>query len=1111
MSRDTPPTSPDQGERRQATVLFADIAGFTALSQTLDPEDLRDLMNSCFARIEEIVKERGGEIDKWIGDCAMALFGARTALERAPFYACDAALAIRQAVGAFSLEGGAPTPLNVHIGINTGTVVAGEVGGSAKHDFTVMGSVVNVASRLQSKATDGQILVGTETRRATRREFEYSEPVELELKGIDGRVPAYFLKGYLGDPASWTQGGGRRAHNAPFVGRQTEQTSLGEFAEHLIAGRGKALALWGESGLGKTRLLADFLSSLTPHALCVHVGHAIPVGRNLSFYPFAGLLRSWMTEVLGESAAARDSQSAVFVRAVLGHEDPEIEAGISVILHATLTDRQQQSWAMMQPDAQERFVHAALARLVRSAAATRPLLLVLEDLHWADDSSLTLLEFLLPLVRHNPVGFLLIARPGYDETSERVANWAREVLGSDWEQVTLGALTPEETRRLLRFLVGSDSIPRAVAEVIIDRTAGNPLFLEEIVEDLLERGALEQTEDRVVATEELAVASIPQNIEGVILSRVDRLSPNAKAAVEAASVLGRQFEYALLTTVAGQLAVLDDALAELARAGFVTTAGASPAVAGKAARQATDTYEFRHALFQESIYQSLVKKRRRELHVACARAIETADAEDLTHRYGTLAYHYLQAEDLDSAENYLFRAGERAAAFAASREALRYFRAAYDVYARTQRGKGDPKRRALLEKQIGLALLNTGGLVESVPHLNASLKLRGERVPDTPLQLNAKMVADLLAIVIDLYLRGGALRKSRGRDDDRELFEILYNRCRAQNPTDPKRAFQDNLAAIRHLRHLDATTVPYACGIFASAGAFFAFAGLSFAVSARFLEIARKLAEAGSDVDRFQYTAMSFVKTYLAGAWSDGDTMSPQLLERGIRTGLLWDADTYLGLRAELEIKQGRFEAAEATIAAIESLQQNFGYGFSEANVLANRAYLLTERGELPEAWSAINRYYESREEDTLQLIALSTRAKIEVRMGNLDDATQTLQLAGKLVTRAQRIAPYYQSAYVSAALLLAVTGYEAAVKNRSGKARQARKNCATLIGKADRIAELVARDRVQIYSLAGRFAHARQDAKAAQSWWAKASAAAEALGAEPDRRRLREEIAERD
>jgi len=303
------------------------------------------------------------------------------------------------------------------------------------------------------------------------------------------------------------------------------------------------------------------------------------------------------------------------------------------------------------------------------------------------------------------------------------------------------------------------------------------------------------------------------------------------------------------------------------------------------------------------------------------------------------------------------------------------------------------------------------------------------------------------------------------------------------------------------------TTVPHACGIYSAAGAFFAFSGLSYSISERFLAIANKLAEAGSEIDRFQYKAMSFLKTYLSGDWSDADAMPPALLERGIRTGLLWDADTYLGMRAELEIKQGRFDAAEATIAMIERLQENFGYTFSEANVLANRAYLLTERGALSEAWSAINRYYESREEDTLQLIALSTRAKIEARMGQLDDANETLRVAGKLVARAGRIAPYYESAYVSAALLAAVMGFEAAVKNRDGGARRARKQCKALIRKAERLTQRIARDRVQVYGLAGRYAHAKGKTRSAQRWWDKAFAAAKEMGAEPDRVRLSEEI----
>ncbi len=596
------------------------------------------------------------------------------------------------------------------------------------------------------------------------------------------------------------------------------------------------------------------------------------------------------------------------------------------------------------------------------------------------------------------------------------------------------------------------------------------------------------------------ILTIPQTIEGVILSRAERLSSEARATAERCAVIGRQFHRDLLAEIEDDPEHLNGRLAELLEADFIVRA--HPVVGPREVGPERHLFEFRHALFQESLYQAMLKKRRRELHTACARAIESFHAGDLAPVYSTLAYHYLQANIPERAEDYLFRAGERAAESAASREALRYFRDAYEAYASMHGDKGDPRRRALLEMQIGLALLNTGRLVESVPHLNASLRLRGEYVPETPLQLNLKVVSDLAAIVYELYWRGDRPRKPREREQDRELFTILYYRCRAQNPTDPRRAFYDNVAAIRHLQHLDVETVPHSCGIYAAAGTYFAFSGLSFDMSERFLRIARRLAEAGNDADRFQYAAMRFVTEYLRGNWNSADEMTPRLLERGMRSGLLWDADVYLGLRAELEIKQGRYDDAVATIAVLERLNEQFGYTFSAANVLANRAYLLAERDELGDALAAINRYYEARDEDTLRLIALSTRAKIETRMGNHADASETLRLAQRLMDRAGRIPPYYESAYVSAALLSSVSRYEIGVAQKATGTQQLRKESQRLLKRATALSRKVARDRVLIEEMAARLAEASGDARTARQHWSSLGETARSLGAEPDRRR---------
>ncbi len=1102
------PTAPpaDDADLRQATILFADISGYTAITETYGAEFSRDMMNLCFARIEKISMARGGIVHKYTGDCAMVLFGAPRALEGGPAFACDAAMAIRDAVYEVRRLNEKYDKLDVHTGINSGLVASGLVGGALTGAFDVMGPAVNLAARIYNAAKNGQIFVGPETARAADDTFEFSEPFELEFKNIAKPVPVRELLGYRSDASRVI--GKRRIKTTALVGRDEDLKKLVTKLAGVGGDRGAVVGVCGEGGIGKTRLVSEAVEELSDESRAIELGTCTPVGRNLSFHPFSDLFRKWIGRVLDRSVFDDLASISEFAAKVAHVEDREVVASIAIVLGLSLPPEEQSLWATMSPDAQERFVHAAIGRFLAAAAREQPLVVVLEDMYWADDSTLALVESLLPLALSAPLGFLLVYRPGYDETSGRCVRFAQMHVPAVWHEVRLEALGPDDTSTLLRRLLMVDLVPRALLEIVTERANGNPFFIEEIVDDLKERGAIPVGEPGVLSTLLLREVSIPLTVEEVILSRVERLSAQVRGVLNVAAVVGRNCREDIVRTVVGPDPDAATALDELELYGFLIPIDPI-AIVDDRRREGKREFQFRHALLQQAVYSALLKRRRREMHLLCAKAIEALFESTLEEQLGVLAYHYLEAEELVRAEDLLFRAGERAAASAASREALRYFRTAYETYTKLHGERGDAARKALLEKQIGLALLNTGELVASIDHLNASLRLRGERVPERPFQMNLKVIGDLGALLFDLRFGSLEKRRARSNSEDRDLFETLYNRCRAQNATDPRRAFFDNIAAIRHVRHLDPSTVPHACGIYAASGAFFGFSGLSFGIADRFLAIAEQAAATGSDEDKFQFAAMRFVTAYLCGDWSPALVVDPKLVERGIRAGLLWDADTYLGLLAEKQIKQGFFADAESTIAMLEHLVGAYGYGFSEANVLANRAYLLAERRAYPEAWAAINKYGDSRDEDTLRVIALSTRAKIELAIGERADARKTLASVEATLRRAARMVPYYASAYATAAAALAVAELERAqTTERPQGVLRARFVARRAIERAARFARKVARERVQVHGLAARCFAACNQRNKAEAAWVAGLAEADRLLTSPDRRLLCADIA---
>jgi tetratricopeptide (TPR) repeat protein len=489
----------------------------------------------------------------------------------------------------------------------------------------------------------------------------------------------------------------------------------------------------------------------------------------------------------------------------------------------------------------------------------------------------------------------------------------------------------------------------------------------------------------------------------------------------------------------------------------------------------------------------MLKSRRRTLHADYAAVIEGVFAERLQDAYGMLAYHYSRADILEKAEIYLLKAGEEAADAAASAEALHFFQEAYRVYLRLHGDDAEDEKKAMLEKNIALALLNTGNLSESIDHFNAALRLYGEWVPHTPAALWLKLARDMSGVLFHLYASSPDRRAGAGRPQRHDMFSCLYNRCRAQNPTDPERNFFDNIAAMRHLSHVDPSTVDRASGMYSSTGAFFAFAGLSFATGRRFFDVASRLIRHDRPLDRFQHAAMSSVHDFHSGAWGGEHDIDGELLDAGLRAGLLWDADIYLGMVCERDIYRGAFADAERWLLKLGELSRDYGYEFARSNELAMTAMLAFQKRELGRAREAMQAYHESRHEDTLRLFALGGAIRVEVLDGKLDAAKEMLARAEKIARRAGRVPPFYMGSYLNGRL-----AYDTAVLERS-PGRAAARNASRSARRARAVARKIARDAPEAARLTARIHWLRGGSARAYTWWSKAIAESERLGAMPE------------
>jgi adenylate cyclase len=636
-------------ERRMVTVLFADLVGFSTLAEHLDPEELRTLMTGTFAELTGEVEAREGTVEKFIGDAVMAIFGAPVAHEDDPLRAVEAALDMLGVVRRRSQ--GRPSPLSLRIGINSGLVVAGTVGDGTQTG--VMGDAVNIAARLQQSASPGEIVVAEAVWRRVRDRFE-GEPIgPLEVKGRAQPVPAFRLLAAR-PPAVRRQ--------APFVGRQEERALLDLLWSSAIKGNTHVISLVGEPGVGKSRLLSEV--PVRAGALDIR----ITCGGERAFGPFLELIE----RVLG--TVPEGVEDLRRLTTALG-----IEEETALLLAALLGLAGAPPAVQMADEQRKRQVFAGVWQFLLAAAGGRPAFIVLDDVHWADRSSLDLLGFLLERLGGVPLQMVLSYRPGFEHVE-------RTTMRASHTGIRLEPMTGEESVALARGFLGVSELPGDLERLVAARAEGNPFFIEELLQALLELGSLAVVDGAAVLAK--LEFEIPDTVQGTILARIDRLGARERKLLHHAAVIGRTFSTGLLEAVVGE----EDtraALEELARAQLLVAEG-------------PDRWTFKHALIQEVTYQTLLIRQRRELHRKVAEALE-AQAGDDPAFLEVLAEHYAQAEVPERARHYALAAGDLAAERMGFVEAMGRYETALRVW-----GEGDEEGRLTLLSKLGWTRLMGG-------------------------------------------------------------------------------------------------------------------------------------------------------------------------------------------------------------------------------------------------------------------------------------------------------------------------------------------------------------------------------------------------------------------
>ncbi len=645
-----------EGERKQVTVLFADMRGSMELLADRDPEDARRILDPVLELMMEAVHRYEGTVNQVMGDGIMALFGAPIAHEDHGLRACYAALRMQEAVKRHAEGPGRAerAPIQMRVGLNSGEVVVRAIGSDLHVDYTAVGQTTHLAARMEQLAAPGTILMTRDMLELVGGFVDVKRRGAVRVKGLAEPVEVCELVG-AGQVRSRLRAGAARGLTT-FVGRALEMEQLGRARAQAAEGHGQAVALVGEPGVGKSRLLHEFVAALRDGDWLVLEGAAVSLREPAPYQLFIDVLRTFFQVDAAADARAVSESVATRVRAL----EPELEGVLPALWALLDASPADESWDALDPPQRRRRTLDALRRLFVRASQARPLVLLFEDIHWVDSGSRAALDLLVESLPAARILLLVTYRHG------SAPPWGRK---SYFTGIRLDPLSAGSLSDLIDALVGRDASVAGLRSLLAARTEGNPLFVEEMVRTLVDTGALVGAPGAYALTRAVGTLQVPRTVEAILAARIDLLPPEDKRLLQVASAIGRDVPLVILESVADlPEAALHDGLARLQAAEFLREARLFP----------DREYTFKHALTHEVSYQSLLKSARRGYHVRIAEALEARVPGVAETRPELLAQHWTEAGAHDRAVGLWQRAGRRAIERSAHAEAIRHLERALE-------------------------------------------------------------------------------------------------------------------------------------------------------------------------------------------------------------------------------------------------------------------------------------------------------------------------------------------------------------------------------------------------------------------------------------------------
>ena len=1089
------------GERKLVTVLFTEISNYANLIEKLSPEDIHQVMDGFFHILLTEIHKYQGTINQFTGNGIIAMFGAPSAIENHARNSCLAALAAQSSVKIYAetIKQKLGVSFKIRIGLNSGPVVVGSIGDDLRYDYTAFGDTTYLAFTIQNAAEPGSVLLSHSTYKRVCNYFNLSSLEQSSYKRKSAPIKMYELKQTFPGVQSFTNG----RISSTLVGRDEEMKKLKFHLSKVINGEGSIINIVGEPGVGKSRLVSELKKQDAVKKVALLEGRAVAFGKNLSFHPIINLFKNWAKISENDPPVESLKKLETSIWGVCLHQTSEIFPFVATLMGLRLSGEHLEKVNDIEGEALEKLIINSVRNLLIKSAQTSPLVFIMEDMHWADTSTIEFIMSLLPIVKNHRILFINIFRPGYIETNEAFLNKITNLYPENHIRISLWPLNRNRCEELIANLINMKALPLSVREQILDRASGNPFFTEEIVRSIIDAKSAVLKNAVFEATLKTTDPVIPHTVSDAIMSRIDRLDEKTKNLITIASVIGRSFFYRILTDIIHPTESIDKKLFLLEEAQLVF----------ERKRLGEREYLFKHALTQEVVYESILYKKRIFLHLQVAASIEHLFNDKLYEFYGLLAYHYGKGENLGKTEEYLIKAGEESLKSSASNEALTCFKEALNLYLKKYGDNTDSEKIAMFEKNIGLAYYNKGLFVNALEHFDIVLERSGYGSPKGKFHKMFRLVCDISILLAKLYL---PLKQSRRKPTVRDnfIFDVFQKRGIALIYLDTERFFFENISFIRKMTHFDIKQINTGVYSYCSSSGIFSLTGLSFNISNRILKSSKKFIGENDIKELFCYEFYKFFYNEVSGNWFGCEEYDEKLVDLNLKQGRTWLTTTYILLQGLLKIEQGFFAQAELLAKKLNEIWEVYEYQSAKGLYYFLMTVLFFKQRKINDAKLVLEKGIPFQKEIGEELTLLyyhGLKAIIQISQKDQNGARTSLNHAKEIVTIKGRVIPFYLSRYFIGWFLFDLNILEKAIlsKDYSNIIRY-KERAFISANNALKTAIKYAPDKVEALKLMGTFFWIINKQKKALKYWAQSVSEAKKMGASLELSRTYFEVGKR-